>query len=32
MHCYLLQNFSDAINGATECRLMTWDELEIKIM
>jgi len=32
MHCYLLQNFSEVINGATECRLMKWDELEIKIM
>jgi len=23
LHCYLIQNFSDVINEAIECRLMT---------
>jgi len=30
MGCYLLQNFSDVISEAIECRL-TYDELKIRL-
>jgi len=31
MYCYLLINFSNVINDADECRLMTQDELKIEL-